>query len=119
VYSESILLDKSNLTAALLLRITWDTEGFVYGDYVLSAQTVDMGRSSFTSRIICDAIVHVGVPGDVNNDSIVNMRDVQRAVFLFNSFSNMSRWDPNADLDNNGRIDMRDIIMIVLNFGKQ
>ncbi len=118
IYSESILLDKSNLTAALPLKIIWNTTGFVYGDYVLSAQAVDNGPGNLISNAVCDVPVHVGVPGDITGDSIVNMKDVQRAVFLFNSFSSMSRWDPNADIDNNGRVDMRDIVIIVLNFGK-
>lgn len=56
--------------------------------------------------------------GDVNNDGLIDMKDVNLAVQAFNSFSNTLRWNPRADLDDNGRIDMRDIAVAVLNFNK-
>lgn len=56
--------------------------------------------------------------GDVNKDGVVNMRDAGEAVLAFNSFPGTDRWNANADLDNNDRVDMRDIVMIILNFNK-
>lgn len=54
---------------------------------------------------------------DVNNDGIVDMKDISSAVMAFNSFPNTSRWNVYADVDNNGRVDMRDIVLVVANFG--
>ena len=56
--------------------------------------------------------------GDVNKDGAVNMRDAGEAVLAFNSFPGTNRWNANADLDNNDRVDMRDIVIIILNFNK-
>ena len=56
--------------------------------------------------------------GDVNGDGTVNMKDVMAAVQAFNSFRGYPRWNADADLDDSGRVDMRDIVMIVLNFNK-
>lgn len=54
--------------------------------------------------------------GDVNNDGIVNMQDIYMAVIAFNSFPGKSNWNPNADIDGNGHVDMRDIVTIIMNF---
>jgi PKD repeat protein len=116
ISSESILLEQSNWTDVLPLRITWNPEGFAYGDYTLSAQAIVRGPGNMNSSTLCDVPVHVGVPGDINNDNTVNMKDVNKAVYSFNSRSGTYRWDSNADVDGNGRIDMRDILIIVLNF---
>jgi parallel beta-helix repeat protein len=56
--------------------------------------------------------------GDVNGDGKINMRDVMVAAQAFNSFQGQPRWNPNADLDNNGRVDVRDLVIIILNFNK-
>jgi hypothetical protein len=37
-------------------------------------------------------------------------------TLAFNSFPNTPRWNRDADLDSSGRIDMRDLVIIVLNF---
>jgi hypothetical protein len=56
--------------------------------------------------------------GDVNNDGVVNMKDINIAVQAFNSFPTTPRWNPRADLDGDGRVNMRDINMAVINFNK-
>jgi PKD repeat protein len=120
IYSESILFEESNVTVALPLSFKWNTTGFAYGSYRLSAYAVVSKRLGhpMESNITCDVPVHVGVPGDINNDGIVNMRDVQNAVYMFNSFPGTVRWNPDADIDDNGRIDMRDINIVVINFNR-
>lgn len=119
IYSESILFEKSNWTVALPLSFRWNTTGFAYGNYTLSAYAVVSGPGHMESNITSDVPVHVGVPGDINNDGIVNMRDVQNAVYMFNSFLGTARWNPDADIDDNGRIDMRDINIVVINFNRR
>jgi hypothetical protein len=46
------------------------------------------------------------------------MKDVSDAILAFNSAPGSSRWNPNADIDANGRVDMRDILTIAINFGQ-
>jgi Ca2+-binding EF-hand superfamily protein len=59
--------------------------------------------------------------GDVNNDGAVNMKDIIDILnsHAFNAFSGTARYKPYMDMDANGRIDMRDILAIVLNFSKR
>lgn len=54
---------------------------------------------------------------DVNNDGIVDTKDIMSAVIAFDSCPNTSRWNIYADVDNNGRVDLNDIILIMANFG--
>lgn len=56
--------------------------------------------------------------GDVNYDLAVNMKDVMLVVHSFNFFPNTLGWNPRFDLDDNGRIDMRDIVIVLLDFNK-
>jgi parallel beta-helix repeat protein len=59
---------------------------------------------------------YVALLGDVNGDRKVDLKDVCAAVQAFNSFPGQPRWNTDADVDHSGRVDMRDIVMIVLNF---
>jgi len=68
-------------------------------------------RSEFVSML-------VKLFGDVDNDEFVNMRDVLKCIEAFNSFQGKPRWNPSADLDQNGRVDTRDILIVLLNYGK-
>jgi hypothetical protein len=55
---------------------------------------------------------------DVNNDGIVDMKDVMTVIQAFNSYPNTPRWNPACDLNQDNRIDMRDILVVVLDLGR-
>ena len=65
-----------------------------------------------------NSVIRVKMPGDLNMDNTVNMKDVSIAVGAFNSFPNHPRWDWAADEVEDGRIDTRDILAVLLNFGR-
>jgi len=113
----NVTLDRGTST---LLTFTWNTAGFAYGNYTLWAYAEPvLGETNVANNnYTCSAPVHIGVPGDINNDGTVDMKDVMNAVKAFNSFPGTSRWSPYADIDGNGRVDMRDILTIVINFNK-
>jgi len=58
------------------------------------------------------------IPGDINNDGIVNILDVLIAVAAFGSQPGDPKWNPDADLDGNGIINILDLVIIGVNFGK-
>lgn len=60
----------------------------------------------------------VPLPSDVLRDGVVNMKDIATAVLAYYSLPNTTRWNPYADVNNDSRIDMRDIALIVFDFGK-
>jgi len=57
------------------------------------------------------------LPGDVNNDGIVNIQDVLIAAVAFGSQPGDPNWNPDADLDGNGIINILDILIIAVHFG--
>ena len=59
-----------------------------------------------------------GIPGDVNMDGTVNMRDIAILIILFNITPYSTNWNPNADINNDGVINMRDIAIALVNFNR-
>jgi hypothetical protein len=122
IHSDQIRLE----TASRTLNFVWNTTGFAYGNYTMSAyaaplpEEVDVADNNCTSNIP----VHVGVPSDVSSviqgvyDGKVSMWDIAYQILLFNSRPNSPNWNPNADVNNDGVVNMIDIAIAILNFNK-
>jgi hypothetical protein len=63
-------------------------------------------------------IVIVRMPGDVNMDKKVDMRDISLIAIAFGSYQGHPRWNILADENEDGTIDMRDVALTCRNFGK-
>jgi hypothetical protein len=101
------------------LEFLWDTFGVSLGNHTLSASAeVLSGEADTANNTFVDGQIKVIFPGDVNQDGVVDMRDVGVIVQSFNAFFDSARFNPYADLDGNGRIDLRDIGIWGCNFGK-
>ena len=59
-----------------------------------------------------------GIPGDVNMDGTVNMRDIALLVILFNTRPSSPNWNPNADVNSDGIVNMRDIAVALVHFNQ-
>jgi parallel beta-helix repeat protein len=122
IYSESIMLAMTNQT----LSFIWNTTGFAYGNYAINAyvepllEEIDVADNNCT----CSVPIHVGVPGDVSSstpgvyDKKCDMWDIAYLVSLFNTKPDSSNWNPNADVNNDGTVNMKDIAIAILNFNK-
>jgi len=122
IHSDQIMLE----TASRTLNFVWNTTGFAYGNYTMSAYAAplpeeeDVADNNCTSNIP----VHVGVPGDVSGvvlgdpDGKCDMRDINYVLTLFNTYPSSSNWKPNSDINNDGTVNFRDIQIAILNFGK-
>jgi len=64
------------------------------------------------------------VPGDVSGstqgvyDKKCDMKDVAYLVMLFNTKPASPNWNPNADVDNNAVVNMKDIAIAITNFNQ-
>lgn len=58
-------------------------------------------------------------PGDVNNDLIVDILDMAITCMAFGSVRGEGNWNPDADIDENGRVDIFDVTSVGLNFCKE
>jgi len=62
-------------------------------------------------------LVTVRMPGDVNIDGRVDIKDLAQAGKSFGAHDGNVRWDPTADENEDGRIDIRDLVSICKKFG--
>jgi hypothetical protein len=57
------------------------------------------------------------VPGDINEDGVVDISDAILASHAFGSTPSDPHWNPAADLNDDGQVDIFDFIILVMNFG--
>jgi len=55
---------------------------------------------------------------DVNRDGVVNILDIFLIARSYKTIRGAPGWNPYADIDGNGVIDIRDIVAVALDFGK-
>jgi subtilisin family serine protease len=77
-----------------------------YGDIVLTSGGV-------TIQVPYWLRVSTPVPGDMNGDFQVNWSDIVILAAAFDSTTGTSNWNPMADLNNDGRIDLSDAILLL------
>ena len=131
VFANSTVIHSAQVTLPTVdstLSFKWNTTGFAYGNYTLSAYAepilgeIETGDNNYTYA----ALIHVGVPGDVSGpnlgvyDGIVDSTgsDGSYLVGHFNCRPNSPYWDPNADISDDGVINMRDIAIVIVNFNR-
>lgn len=113
--------------SSVTLPVVWNTSFFSKGNFTICAETEVVPGELYSSdnRNVSSVQVHVGVLGDVSSliigvyDGIVNMRDINYLIQLFNTRPSSPNWKPNADINNDSVINMRDIQIAILNFNRR
>jgi hypothetical protein len=95
------------------LTFTWNTTGFAYGNYTVSAYAWPVqGEANTTDNTYTYGLVLVTIMGDIDGNGWVNILD---AIDLSNSFlksKGQIGFNPNADFDNNGVVNILDAITL-------
>lgn len=66
----------------------------------------------------CD-VIKVRMPGDVNCDGKVNMRDIGIICSSFGAYPTHPRWNSEADMNEDNTINMKDLGTVCTNYGKE
>jgi hypothetical protein len=117
ISTKSVSLAKG---ASVLLTFKWVTTGWSKSSYTIKAvaQTVP-SETDTGDNILSDGTVLVSIPGDVNGDKRVDSTDLLLMMQAMLRNARRLSWDPNADIDNDGSCNSKDLIILVNNFGKR
>ncbi len=116
IQTKSITLPSEDFAA---ITFTWNTTGFAYGNYTVRAYAWPvLGETETADNTFVDGVVTVVLAGDLNDDGIVDYRDINRVARMFGKTSGDPQWDPNSDVIEDGIIDYRDINVLCRNYGK-
>jgi hypothetical protein len=108
---------------SIAIVFSWNTSGSVPGRYVIWANVTTLHYDvniANNNNVSEKNTIGLRILGDVNWDGVVNMKDVSAWLQsrAFNSFNGGARYDPYMDMDESGRVDMRDAVIIIMNFNK-
>jgi parallel beta-helix repeat protein len=113
----------TNLAAGATQNVTfnWNTAQLNEGNYTISAQTstvTDELNENNNNRN--DGTVQLTTPmiGDINGDGTINQLDLYQLTQLFGTTPQDPNWNPNADLNNDNKIDAHDLRILGENYGR-
>ena len=102
-----------------ILTFTWNTSGFVKGNYTIWAYAWPVpGETDTADNSLLDSWVKVVVPGNVNGDGIVDMKDITMILRAYGSTPGQPKYNPNCDVNCDGIVDMKDVTIALRNYGK-
>jgi parallel beta-helix repeat protein len=131
LYANSTIVKTLTLTvqykSLLDVSFIWNTTGFARGSYELKAVAEPVaGETDTTDNTFVDGWVFVSIPGDVIGpagipgvpDKKVDLRDVYAVGRAFGAVIGDPRYNPNLDINGDGKIDLKDYFMTCKNYGK-
>jgi parallel beta-helix repeat protein len=105
--------------ASTTITLAWNTAGFAYGNYSLSAHASPVeGETATEDNTLFGGWVFATIPGDINGDQKVNVLD---AILIANSFNSKpcnTNWNPNADTNCDDKVNILDCIVLANHFNQ-
>jgi parallel beta-helix repeat protein len=107
VHMEVIGLTPRNSTA---ITVHVDTSGIAKGGYAVrvTVGTVEDENDTADNDVMV-GIVYVGIPGDINGDTVVDSTDLGLMGGAWGSFKGDLSYNPNADIDGSETVDSTDL----------
>jgi hypothetical protein len=78
---------------------------------------LDHDRNEISLMLVNGSIL-VTIPGDVNGDFKVDIKDLVLMIKYFGSYPShpTKPWNPNADINGDGKVDIKDLVLVVKHF---
>jgi len=105
--------------ASTTLESVWNTTG-VKKDYytiIVSLDTVP-GEVDIEDNRLIDGQICVTIPGDIDGNVMVDIYDLVNICVAYGSRKGDSQYDPNLDINCDGKIDIYDVVIACANYGK-
>jgi thiol-disulfide isomerase/thioredoxin len=116
IYTKQLSLPSGDPTT---LTFGWDTTGFTYGNYTLSARVAPVsGGTNTTDCNVTGGWAAVTIPGDVDGDFSVGLLDLVVLAKAYGSKPGNTNWNPNADVDGNGEVGLSDLVLLAHHYGQ-
>ena len=116
-YPQVFLLKSGN---SLIYTFTWDTTGFVKGNYTIWAyvEPIEGETNTTNNRFIYGTLV-VTIPGDVDGNYEVDIFDITAICICYDSKIGDPNYHPNYDIDGNDIIDIFDVTTACITYGQK
>ncbi|NIW16124.1 hypothetical protein GWN19_01615 [Candidatus Bathyarchaeota archaeon] len=123
VYANTTIIEtKTNITltsgSSTALTIPWNTTGIAEGNYTITAHITPLPETDTTDNSLTGGTVVVTIPGDVNGDHKVDLKDVFAVALAYGSYPGHPMWNPNLDINGDQKVDLKDYFAAVLNYGE-
>jgi len=122
--NQTIIAMSMNTTLAsgnsITITFTWDTTGFVKGNYTIRAiaDTV-LGEIDTEDNTLINGIVTVTISGDVDGNFKVQLADLVILAKAYGSRPGDTGWNSNADIDGNSVVGLSDLVILANHYGQQ
>jgi len=110
ITSQSITLPTGNSTT---ITFTWNTTGFTYGNYTISALAdILLGETNTTDNTYANGVVFVTIPGDASGDGFVDISDFAILGKAWFKGPSHPDYNPNVDFNNDNFADVLDFAIL-------
>jgi|SRR5271157_733795 len=122
VYANTSVMDTQTISlpsdGIMTVTFTRNTTGFAKGHYTITAAAEGTFDETNTTNNTFDAgYVTVTVPGDIDGNGKVNLADLVHLALAYGSRPGQARWNPNADINCDGIIDVLDLNILAQYYG--
>jgi len=122
IASQLVSLSGGNSTSIVF---EWNTEGLAIGNYTTTAKVTSvLGEAKIIDDTLTSGRVLVTIPGDVDGDFEnghydVGLFDAVRLLACYGAKEGDSNFDPNCDIDNDGRVFLFDAVILLSRYGQK
>jgi|GEM_PF-1264058 len=102
------------------LTFNWNTIAVepCYKYTITAVASIVPGETETADNTLTDGTVKIRLMGDINGDGVVNVKDLVLVKKAVGSYPGHPRWNPDADLNDNKKIDVIDVVLTKKNLGK-
>jgi len=105
---------------SITITFTWNTTGFVKGNYTISAYVWPVLNETDTDDNTCtNDMVTVSIPGDADGDFKVDLYDAVGLLVHYGAKAGQPAYDPVYDIDGDGDIDLFDAVALLIHYGEK
>jgi hypothetical protein len=116
ITTQTITLTKRNST---IITFKWNTTGFAYGNYTIKVVANQVPDETDTAdNTFTDGIIKVSCIGDIDGTYSTTMLDYQLVKNAIPSTPGSRKWNPNADINDNGVVNMLDFQTVKIHVGE-